>query len=251
MLRVSEEPSDRSERPSSGRLLHFSVADTGAGIPAAKQALIFEAFAQADGSTTRNYGGTGLGLAIASQLVERMGGRIWVESAVGAGTTFHFTVRLDAPQAVQSPPTQTDALAAAGAANDHSTGLRILLAEDNVVNRALATAILTKCGHHVTYAHNGREAVEAAAAARFDLIFMDVQMPEMDGFEAAGRIREAERATGHHTPIAAMTAHALAGDRERCLAAGMDDYVSKPLAKAELLAVIARTTSDRASLPCS
>jgi CheY-like chemotaxis protein len=118
--------------------------------------------------------------------------------------------------------------------------LRILLAEDNVINRALATAILEKRGHSVAQAGNGREAVEAAAREPFDLIFMDVQMPEMDGFAATHLIREAEQKTGRHTLIAAMTAHAMEGDRERCLAAGMDDYLSKPLKKAELLEILAR-----------
>ena len=121
-----------------------------------------------------------------------------------------------------------------------SGGLRILLAEDNVVNRAVAAVILEKCGHSLVHAANGREALEAGAREAFDLILMDVQMPEMDGFEATRRIREAEQATGYHTPIAAMTAHAMAGDRQRCLAAGMDYYLSKPLIKAELVALLER-----------
>ncbi len=125
------------------------------------------------------------------------------------------------------------------------SGLRILLAEDNVINRALAAGILQKRGHSLVHAANGREAVEAAAHETFDLIFMDVQMPEMDGFEATRLIRESEQATGRHTPIAAMTAHAMAGDRERCLAAGMDDYISKPLQKAELLALLDRISASR------
>ena len=118
--------------------------------------------------------------------------------------------------------------------------LRILLAEDNIVNRAVAAAILERCGHSLVHAANGREAVEAAAREAFDLIFMDVQMPEMDGFEATSHIREAEQATGRHTPIAAMTAHAMVGDRERCLTAGMDDYISKPISQAELFALLER-----------
>jgi CheY-like chemotaxis protein len=124
-------------------------------------------------------------------------------------------------------------------------GLRILLAEDNVINRALAAAILEKRGHVLFHAANGREALEADAREAFDLIFMDVQMPEMDGLEATRRIRESEQVTGRHTPIAAMTAHVMANDRERCLAAGMDDYISKPLQKAELLELLDRISALR------
>src|SRR6202140_244733 len=355
--------------------LHFSVADTGIGIPAEKQSAIFEAFAQADGSTTRTHGGTGLGLSIASHLIDKMQGRIWIESKVGEGTTFHFTARLGvrdtpvptvkhadpcdlaglralvvddnavnrrilremlvnwrmSPTLVESgqaglvemlraaksdsayqlvlldaimpemdgfalaakikeqpeladatvmmlssampagstarcaalgiaglltkPVTQSELLDAillavsrdAEGGNDREagtgfagtdlagSGLRILVAEDNLVNRAVATGILEKQGHVLVHAATGREAVEAFSNGCFDLILMDVQMPEMDGFEATRRIRELEEATGGHTTIVAMTAHAMAGDRERCLAAGMDDYVSKPLPKEDPL----------------
>ena len=351
------------------------------GIPAQKQAFIFEAFAQADGSTTRTYGGTGLGLAIASQLVRQMGGRMWVESVVGQGTTFHFTALLpvrrtlapnvvhadprrlnglrvlvvddnavnrrilremlanwrmrptvvesgaealaemrraagdgtpyplvildgmmpamdgfmvaenirDAPELfgamvmmltsampsgasarcselgiasyLSKPVTQSELLQAilvtmGGAAAlepvleaapvEHAPmSLRILLAEDNVINRAVAATVLEKRGHSLVHAATGREAVDAASREVFDLILMDVQMPEMDGFEATRLIREAERTSGHRTPIAAMTAHAMAGDRERCLGAGMDDYLSKPLRKAELFALLERVVAGR------
>ena len=354
--------------------LHFTIADTGVGIPEEKRALIFEAFAQADGTTTRTYGGTGLGLSIASQLVQHMGGRIWVESTVGKGTTFHFTVRMPVrhtpapnvrhadlseleglrvlvvddnavnrrilremllhwrmqPSVVASgaaaivemlraahagtpfplvildgmmpemdgfmvveqirehaelsgatlmmltsgmpagavarcgelgvasyltkPVTQAELidaiLIAIGGAIEiepavvtspvprAATGLRILVAEDNPINRAVAAGILEKRGHSLVHAGNGREALEAVARETFDLILMDGQMPEMDGFEATRRIRELEEATGAHTRIVAMTAHAMAGDRERCLAAGMDDYVSKPLRKEDLLRAV-------------
>ncbi len=371
MLRVGVDSATADEY-----CLHFSVSDTGIGIPPAKRELIFEAFAQADGSTTRTHGGTGLGLAIASQLVQAMGGRIWVESTVGEGTTFHFTVRLPmrdtpAPDVRHADPRQLEGmrvlvaddnavnrrilsemfarwgmqvtvvasgasaltamlhaahagtpfplvlldgimpemdgfavaekirqypelspatlmmlssampgeiaarckelrvagyfmkpvsqhelleaiLTAISVAEEREPAVdtapilraaivrRILLAEDNVVNRAVAAAILEKCGHSLVHAVNGREAVEAAAREQFDLIFMDVQMPEMDGYEATRRIRAAERTTGRHTPIAAMTAHAMAGDRERCLSAGMDDYLSKPLDKVELFALLDR-----------
>jgi two-component system sensor histidine kinase/response regulator len=371
MLSVAVESANPDEH-----CLHFSVSDTGIGIPAAKQALIFEAFAQADGSTTRTYGGSGLGLAIASQLVRQMRGRIWVESTMSKGTTFHFTARMPVRHTPQSDvwhvdPRQLEGLrvlvaddnavnrrilreilkqwgmkptvVTSGAAalqemllasragapfplvlldsvmpemdgftvakeiRDHvelfgatvmmlpsampaeasarcaelrvtgyfnkpvsqpellealtiaiggtaerppdrsaemivraGSGLRILLAEDNVVNRALAAVIVKQCGHSLVHAVNGREALECATREPFDLIFMDVQMPEMDGFEATRLIREAEQAIGRHTPIAAMTAHAMAGDRDRCLAAGMDDYLSKPLKKSDLLALLDR-----------
>ncbi len=220
--------------------LHFTVADTGVGIAAAKQALIFHAFAQADGSTTRTHGGTGLGLAIASQLVGKMGGRMWVESVEGKGTTFHFNILLLIASSGSAPAVLgVEAPSIVRAAR----ALRILLAEDNVINSALATGILGKRGHSVFVAANGREAVTAAAGEAFDLILMDVQMPEMDGLDATRSIRETELRTGRHTPIAAMTAHAMTGDRERCLDAGMDDYLSKPLNKSELLTLIARVAA--------
>jgi PAS domain S-box-containing protein len=353
--------------------LHFAISDTGIGIPTSKQVLIFEAFTQVDGSTTRTHGGTGLGLAIVAHLVRQMEGRIWVESTLGAGTAFHFTVQLpvgqaalaDARAVVPLPlkdlrvlvvddnagnrrilramlenwemlPTvvssgaealeemhravrlgmpfplvlldgmmpEMDGFAVAAKMSDQTelagatvmmlssalsaaaaercgelhiagyfmkpvseselldaillaiggdverrttdarpsvaavSGLRILIADDNAANRAVAEGILGQSGHTFVHVANGREAVETAGRESFDLIFMDVQMPEVDGIEAVRRIREAERGTGRHTPIAAMTAHAMIGDRERYLAAGMDDYLSKPMKKAEVLALL-------------
>ncbi|MDQ6809502.1 MAG: response regulator, partial [Verrucomicrobiota bacterium] len=366
--------------PSNGQShLQFSVTDTGIGIPAEKQAAIFEAFAQVDGTTTRTYGGTGLGLSIASELIQKMHGRIWIESKPGKGTTFYFTARLPVgltpvsdvaaadsfglgglrvlvaddnaitcrvlqemltnwrmqPTVVDSgaaaldevlraaksqtpfalvlldgmmpemdgftvaeqirenvglsiatvmmlsslmpkgaeargrelgvasyltkPVTQSDlldailiALGGEGEAVPKSEPAsvlelldplpgapHILLAEDNAINRAVASGILEKQGHKLTYAGNGREAVDACKSGVFDVILMDIQMPEMDGFEATRLIRELQTAHGTHTPIVAMTAHALAGDRERCLAGGMDGYISKPLTKEKLLQTIA------------
>jgi signal transduction histidine kinase/DNA-binding response OmpR family regulator len=365
-------------------LLHVSVSDTGIGIPRDRQQLIFQAFEQADTSTTRRFGGTGLGLAIVSKLAQLMGGATWVESEEGRGSTFHFTARLRV--AAEAPrvglrlrhdlrglavlvvddnatnrrileevvgswgmrPTLADGGAAAieaarracergtpfdlalldvhmplmdgfdvlkelkarapgldvvmlcssdlsedaarcrqlGAAAyltkpvkqsdlmnalvailetkmphdkrlDHepppspdsdvpaTPPLLILLAEDNVVNQRVAQAILEKRGHTVFVVENGREAVEAVHTNRFDLILMDVQMPEMDGFEATTAIRRAEVASGRHTPIVAMTAHALQGDRDRCLNAGMDAYLSKPVQPNELLATIAQLAEVR------
>ncbi len=355
-------------------VIHCSVMDTGIGIKEGKQQRIFEAFAQADGSTTRKYGGTGLGLAISAQLVELMGGKIWVDSKPDLGSTFHFTIQLEA-QKVQTKkffmkpkvlegasvlvvddnstnrqilnemltgwkmlPTIVDSGAAAlekmreAAANgsqfalvltdvhmpemdgfmlaseiqkapelggatiimlssageygnsakykelgvslylpkpikqssllngilralgapaiideaqetvdqtENNLGsLRILLAEDNPVNQQLAVRILQKRGHTVTVASNGRQAIDSLHQNEFDLVLMDVQMPEMDGIEATVAIRAREKHTGEHIPIIAMTAHAMKGDRERCLAAGMDSYVSKPIQVAELLSVI-------------
>ncbi len=358
--------------------LHFSVRDTGIGISADKLSLIFDAFTQADTSTTRQYGGTGLGLAITRRLVEIFNGKIWAESELGRGSTFHFTARLrraaeDVPREMQDDPrilggmkvlvvddNQTmrtildellntwgmkpecvkngaealDALERADAANQSfalviadvqmpgmdgfslaeeirrrypedgpkilmlsssaqrgegarcrevgiaaylskpvqqsellntilrvmasrtetalpglitrysirkgSGGMRILLAEDNAVNRLVATRMIEKRGHDVLVAVNGREAVEMAAEEAFDLVFMDVQMPEMDGLEATRAIREKEKKTGRHLPIVAMTAHAMKGDRERCLDAGMDDYLTKPIRTPELAEILKR-----------
>ena len=365
-------------------MLHFAVTDTGIGVPADKLPLIFDPFSQADTSTTRKYGGTGLGLTISSRLVERMGGRIWVESTVGRGSTFHFTARL-APSCRVSPSTfslsigqlrglsalvaddnatnrlileetlrswgmrptvveggeaaltelkraaaaaeayplvlldaqmpgmdgftlaerikrepglasstvmmltslgrQGDAgrcqeggltnylvkpvkqsdllravLAALASARPRvdvpanlppnadapaavlapTTGrLRVLLAEDNAVNRLVAVRMLEKQGHSVAVACDGRQAVDALARERFDLALLDVQMPELDGFEVAAAVRVREQETGEHLPLVALTAHAMQGDRERCLAAGMDGYVAKPIQMDRLTRVMA------------
>jgi PAS domain S-box-containing protein len=362
-------------------LLHFSVTDTGIGIPIEKQKRIFEAFAQADTSTTRKYGGTGLGLAICSQLAELMGGRVWVESQVGLGSTFHFTARFGlqnasakispepSPVKLQDLPvlvvddnatnrrileemitnwrmkpvaaangaaalkamkrartegnpfqvvlldghmpemdgfevaarvkkdphlrqatvilltsagrredvTRAKTLGAAAALTKpvkqselwdaivtalHVPGrakarpsvererargakrpLHILVAEDNPVNQQLALHLLERRGHSAIVAENGREAIAAIEKSRFDLVLMDVQMPEMGGLEATRAIREKEKSTGTHLPIVAMTAHAMQGDRERCLEAGMDGYLAKPLDPKIFLQTVEGTAS--------
>ncbi|MFN0084785.1 MAG: two-component regulator propeller domain-containing protein [Blastocatellia bacterium] len=220
--------------------LHFSIRDTGIGIPPEKQKAIFEAFTQADGSTTRQYGGTGLGLTICRRLVEMMDGELWVESLMGEGSTFHFTALLAAPSAVTVQPVDANTpfqAASYGIARPLHQ-LRILLAEDNVINRKIAILMLEKKGCQVLFACNGREALDALERETPDLILMDVQMPEMDGLEATGAIRRKEAITGGHIPIIAMTAHAMKGDRERCLAAGMDGYVTKPIKADELFGAI-------------
>jgi PAS domain S-box-containing protein len=227
--------------------LHFAIADTGVGIPEEKRMLIFEAFAQADGTTTRTYGGTGLGLSIASQLVRHMGGRIWVESEVGKGTTFHFTARMPVQRTPAPNVCPAELVAAATSSPRAVAGLRILVAEDNLINRAVVNGVLKKEGHTLVNAGSGREALEAFCSGSFDVILMDIQMPEMDGLEATRRIRELEKTSGGHISIVAMTAHAMIGDDERCLAAGMDDYISKPLEKAKLLAILAKGISKKSS----
>lgn len=365
--------------------LHFSISDTGIGIPDDKQAILFQAFSQVDSSTTRKYGGTGLGLAISAQLVQMMVGRIWLESTPGQGSTFHFTawfgrsqetlpnvepepvdlrdlrvlivddnatnrrileellltwhmrptavasgaealaelerqrqtgeryslvlldsmmpgmdgfavarrimedaalrgqtvmmlssadrqedadrcreigladylvkpVRrsalLDAMLTVLGTQAQEDVTlrpATAEPLTGSSRTLRILLAEDNIVNQKLAVRLLEKRGHAVTVASNGRVAVDTWAGKPFDVVLMDVQMPEIDGFAATAEIRARESGTGRHTPIVAMTAHAMKGDEERCLAAGMDGYTSKPLQAQELFAAVERFANGGAS----
>ena len=370
--------------------LHFTVTDTGIGIPAEKQRLIFEAFTQADSSTTREYGGTGLGLAISSELVAMMGGRIWVESEVGLGSTFHFTARFGVQSGPSLGPVASEpvslrgrsvlvvddnatnrrilermlsnwhmrptivdsgeaALVAIGRAwragaqfsltlidshmpsmdgfalaerikhNPETAGatvmmlssadhqgsaarcrelglaayltkpikqsqlldaimmtlgaaalgdarpqsipaasaetsrrpLHVLLAEDNAVNQKLAVTLLQKRGHTVVAAGNGQEALAALARERFDVVLMDVQMPVMGGFEATALIRERERGTGLRIPIVALTAHAMKGDRERCLEAGMDAYVRKPIRATELFDAIDGLIADPLKAPSS
>ena len=366
---------DVTEADDTSVQLHFTVSDTGIGIPPDKQRLIFGAFTQADGSTSRRHGGTGLGLAICSQLVQMMGGRIWVESDVGQGSTFQFTIKLDMseeaglhanledlrglnvlivddnatnrrilmerirgwwmePQSAEDGPgaiaalrraveqgrpfdlvlldcnmpgldgfavaarvqqdpdlasatlimltsagehggaarckelgvagylmkpvaaadllrtlhtalatereqtKKTPSVAPAGAPVVRGTKLRVLLAEDNPVNRTLGVRMLTKLGYDVVGAEDGRKTVEAVIDGDFDLVLMDLQMPGMDGFEATTAIRERERGSDRHLPIIALTAHAMQGDRERCIACGMDGFASKPIQSAELTAAI-------------
>ncbi len=226
--------------------LRFSVRDTGIGIPLEKQALIFEAFAQADSSTTREYGGTGLGLSISMQLVALMKGSLALESAPNAGSTFHFTVGL---ATAETAPARRETPSSAVSVTRPMITLQVLVVDDNAVNRAVASGILAKDGHEVAQATNGREAVELARRQRYDAILMDVQMPELDGLQATARIRQNETRLGRHTPIIAMTARAGADDRERCLAAGMDDYISKPVSLEKVRAAVDRLCGLATSVP--
>jgi PAS domain S-box-containing protein len=253
--------------------IHVSVQDHGIGIPVHMQAHIFEPFTQADQSATRRYGGTGLGLAISASIVRAMGGRIWVESEVGRGSTFHFTVQLttaargDAgPDGPGTPDTEPAAPVAAVAAppdpgrsrRTHDAeapaalapplaALKVLLAEDNEVNQRIALAMLKRLGHRAVLVGNGREAVEATEREAFDVVLMDVQMPEMSGLDAATMIRRRERYTGETLPIIALTAHAMEGDRERCLASGMSDYLTKPLTMDALKAALDTVAAEKAA----
>jgi len=214
-------------------VLHFRVVDTGIGIPYGMQAKIFDAFTQADDGTTREFGGTGLGLAISSRLVEMFGGRLWVESEPGHGSTFHFTAKFAPRTRRPAPVPKPVALH-----SPREACCRVLVAEDSLVNQRLAARLLEKRGHTVVIANNGSEAIDALDHERFDVVLMDVQMPVMDGFQATALIREKEKSNGGHVRIIALTAYAMKGDRERCLAAGMDDYICKPIDRAELYAAV-------------
>jgi PAS domain S-box-containing protein len=209
--------------------LQFSVRDTGIGIPKEKFHLIFESFSQADTSTTRKYGGTGLGLTISSQLVELMGGRIWLESESGKGSTFFFNLDLAVSSPAPYAENHSAEMPAISTKQNFRFKLKLLLAEDNPVNQTLAVRLLEKHGHQVMLAKNGLEALSCWRSNTFDAILMDVDMPEMNGYEATQSIRLQEQTTGKHIPIVAMTAHAIKGSREKCLQAGMDGYISKPI----------------------
>ncbi|HEY8462783.1 MAG TPA: ATP-binding protein [Bacillota bacterium] len=213
--------------------LRFSVSDTGIGIAPSEMKRLFKSFSQVDGSITRKYGGTGLGLVISKRLVEMMGGTIWVESVKGKGSTFIFTVKLGVGNELNTTPRATTVTAAPGQA------LRILVVEDDRINQTVTEQILQKAGHHTAVAVNGREALAKLARQEFDLVLMDIQMPEMDGIEATRQIRHREQGRGH-LPVIALTAHALQGDREKFLAIGLDGYLAKPFTPAELFEEINR-----------
>jgi PAS domain S-box-containing protein len=236
-----------------GALLLFAVKDTGIGIAPDVQKRLFHAFEQADSSTTRSYGGTGLGLAISRELVEKMGGRIGVRSALGQGSEFWFTVRLDRPVA--------RSLADAPGADDGNeairlSGVRVLLAEDNPINQDVALTMLQSLGCHVHVVDTGVKALAALTTSDFDIVLMDRQMPEMDGFDATAEIRarrllrpKQPRGTAEavRLPVVGLTASALKGDRELCIGAGMDDYLAKPFRRDALRLVLERWVLDHAS----
>lgn len=219
--------------------LHFGVIDTGIGIPRDKQHIVFEAFSQADGSSTRRYGGTGLGLSISSRLVEMMRGDLWVESDAGEGSTFRFTATFPLGAASEgvvpaSPP--------AGASERKA--LSVLVVEDDDVHRELLASLLSSRGHRIHLATNGREALQELARTPVDLVLMDLQMPELDGLRAAATIRAWEKATRGHVPIVGMTASARADEQNRCREAGMDRFLTKPIARETLFLAVEELGAD-------
>jgi len=230
----------RSRQPKSATV-EFAVVDTGIGIAPVDQQRIFAPFTQVDASTTRHFGGTGLGLAICSSLVQIMHGRMWVESQLGSGSTFRFTAQFGLASAAERP----DEAAPAEPPARSMAPLRVLLVEDTPANQQLILRILGKRGHAVEIAADGQQAIERLSAESFDVVLMDVQMPRMDGLRATARIRAFSDPRKARVPIVAMTAHALQGDAQRCLAAGMDGYLAKPIASRELVALVERMGLSR------
>ncbi|WP_207678596.1 ATP-binding protein [Desulfonema magnum] len=225
-------------------MIRFSVADTGIGIPKDRMGRLFKSFSQADASMSRKYGGTGLGLAISKQLTELMGGEIGVESEAGKGSRFWFTAFLEkgdnSPDNAVKEDKQTDFTIKKYPISDElKKTIRILLVEDNEINQIVAQAILNKLGFYADIAGNGLEALEILKKHPYDIVFMDVQMPEMDGMEATKKIRDPQSGViSHEIPIIAITAHAMKEDRERCIEAGMNDYISKPIKTDRLIDII-------------
>jgi CheY-like chemotaxis protein/HPt (histidine-containing phosphotransfer) domain-containing protein len=220
--------------------LHFTVRDTGIGIPAERIAGLFQSFSQVDASTTRRYGGTGLGLAISKRLCELMGGDMWVESELGKGSSFHFTIVAKVAPSYRLPERNVASTLPAGKAEGHA--LRILLAEDNAVNQKVALLLLERLGYRADVAANGLEVLDALRRQPYDVVLMDVQMPEMDGLEATRQVRR-QWPAARQPRIIAMTANAMQGDRERCLDAGMDDYITKPVRVEELAHALSQSKS--------
>jgi signal transduction histidine kinase/CheY-like chemotaxis protein len=232
-VRVSAGAAEGAER------IRFEVLDTGIGIDPSMLERMFEPFTQADVSTTRKYSGNGLGLAIAKQLVELMGGEIAAKSELGAGSRFWFEVPLPAATSSIRQPAREQSVRR-GQQKSEQRGALVLVVEDSPVNRVVAVGVLERCGYHVHVVNDGREALQALSSQRYDAVLMDCQMPDVDGYQATEELRRRERGSSYHTPVIAMTAHAMVGDRERCLAAGMDDYLSKPVRSQILAEVLER-----------
>ena len=236
--------------------IRFSIKDTGIGIPKDRQSTIFESFTQADGSTTRKHGGTGLGTTISKQLAEMMGGEIGFESEEGKGSTFWFTALFGKREGNEQIPATPDLVTGYSVAEDYQKEIRILLVEDYPTNQQVAMRHLSRAGYQVDLAEDGSQAVKAYKRKNYNLIFMDIQMPIMDGFAATQEIREIEtrnleqstiinqQSSIQKVPIIAMTAHAVKGFRERCLKAGMDGYIPKPVKRKELLAIAEKWTRE-------
>ncbi len=225
-----------TKEPGEDLVLRFQISDTGIGIPADKLDLIFSPFDQADGSTTRRYGGSGLGLPISSKLATMLGGKIEVTSQEGVGSVFTAILPFTESNSVISKQCERKP--------DSALGLQVLLVEDNAINQRVAEEILRKAGCELRMALNGREALDELSARHYDLVLMDVQMPEVDGITATRALRERERELDRHTPVIAMTAHAMTKDRERCREAGMDGYVAKPINTRELHDEIRRVLAE-------
>jgi CheY-like chemotaxis protein len=231
-----------AQKTDAGVSLQFCVADTGIGIPADKHAAIFEAFTQVDSSFTRTFGGTGMGLTVSSRLAELMGGRVWLESTPGQGSRFYFTITCALPAEEKT----AEIVQPASAAQPLQL-IRTLLVEDNPINQKVAKKLLEKNGCQVAVANNGREALQSLTNAQwnFDVVFMDVQMPVMDGLEATKEIRRIETTNGKHLPVFALTAHISKQDEEQCLAAGMDLHLTKPIKMEPLLAALHDVSSGK------
>jgi CheY-like chemotaxis protein len=220
----------------SDAVLRVEVSDTGIGIEPSIMDQMFEPFTQADASTTRHYGGTGLGLAISRELAELLGGTIGADSKPDVGSTFWLELPLSAPETTHRDAKEPSQPGISEQAS-WSTPPLVLVAEDNVVNQIVAARTLERCGCHADVVADGREALEALAARHYDAVLMDCQMPVMDGYEATTDLRRRE-GDAEHTPVIAMTAHAMNGAIEKCMAAGMDDYIAKPMRRAQLIDIL-------------
>jgi CheY-like chemotaxis protein/anti-sigma regulatory factor (Ser/Thr protein kinase) len=217
--------------PGGKRAVTFTVTDTGIGIPDAKKDIVFREFSQVDDSHSRTYGGTGLGLAISKEIVERLGGKITVTSEEGKGSTFSFRIPFGETDTVRDAEIASEKTVETEAAppSEEQNRPRLLLAEDDQTIRNIFQVMLQRLNYEIDIAENGHKAVDMWEKGNYDLILMDVQMPLLNGFEATAAIRGKESSRGGHIPIIAMTAHALKEDKQRCLAAGMDAYISKPI----------------------